>query len=840
MAAASPTSAPELIDLLRKSGIWPAADLESRLAAAGPVTGDAAQAANFLIRVGLLTEFQARILLGGKYRGFRLGAYVIRDQIGRGGMGAVYLAHHEALRRPVAIKVLMPTDKAAAARVNVGRFLREARSAAALDHPNIVRIFDVAQLGEVHYLVMEYVEGQTLEQLVTANGPLSSGRAVEYVLQAAAGLEHAYQKGFVHRDIKPANLILAKDGTLKILDMGLARSEETTDQVTEAFDKGAVVGTADYISPEQAMNAPDLDIRADIYSLGATFHTLVTGRPPFSGNTTQKLMQHQIKEAPSLATLDKTFPPELADVVTKMMRKRPAERYQTPGEVMAALGPWLSNTSHVVAALSRAESRSSTDLQRTLNEVVTGSTRRLPAAPEAPPNRRPALPYVVGAVAAVALCAAAAGGLALYALSGSPDKVVATAPQLRPGPTSPANPAPPPPERQSPPPAPPAVLPPAVVYLFDATPLADFRERWRTQWRNVATKTQAAGPEHIVVGRTGDGALPEGWQLENTRADTVSQVSVEAIDGEKALGLVLLEGLPITKMRTPRFDTSRPKLKLKILYMTQAAEGHAQVRTLSAEPRYIPPYDLGNLPATSGKWATLELLIDPKASTMCRLEFDTGTIPRGKALWIRSLDVTDGVGPATSRVAALPASPLPPGSKVLYSSKFDEIEPFVETSTTVENDKMHKVPKVKSRTGAGKAPAEWQLMSWNPETVQEVSAGEWKGANALGIRTAGGEATTLLFGPEVTFGGTQTRVRIEYAIRGTAGMSSVKLMQRTPDQLDAREVERLPATSGAWQTADFELDVRAANSGHLEVHTSGLPVGETLWLKSITVYLPAS
>ena len=158
MAAASPTSAPELLGLVQKSRIWPDADLSARLAAMPPPPDDAAKAAAHLVKHGLLTAFQARILLGGKYRGFRLGAYVIRDQVGQGGMGAVYLAHHETLRRPVAIKVLTPGETGPTSNVNVGRFLREARSAAALDHPNIVRIFDVAQLGETHYLVMEYVE----------------------------------------------------------------------------------------------------------------------------------------------------------------------------------------------------------------------------------------------------------------------------------------------------------------------------------------------------------------------------------------------------------------------------------------------------------------------------------------------------------------------------------------------------------------------------------------------------------------------------------------------------------------------------------------------------------
>jgi len=769
-----------------------------------------------------VTAFQARVLAGGKYRGFRLGAYVIRDQIGQGGMGAVYLAHHETLRRPVAIKVLAPADKSSA-RVNVGRFLREARSAAALDHPNIVRIFDVAQLGAMHYLVLEYVDGQTLEELVAAGGPVACGRAVEYVLQAAAGLEHAYLKGFVHRDIKPANLILAKDGTLKILDMGLARSEGTADQITEAFDKGAVVGTADYISPEQAMNAPDLDIRADIYSLGATFYTLVTGKPPFSGNTTQKLMQHQIKEVPSLATLDKTFPPGLAAVVSKMMRKRPADRYQTPGEVMAALGPWLSNTSQVVAALSRTDSRSSTDLRQTLSEVVSGGTTRLPA----PSKRRAGLPYLAAGVAAACLCMLAVGVVAYYGLGRSPSPAVAAREPVNPA-APPAN--PPAVTPPTPPPAPPAT-PKAgrgAVFAFEAGPLADFRQQWRTDAANPS-----AALTETIDSTNGEGKLPEGWQRMNYKPGTVSEVAIDTVGGVKALGLTTVEGPPSTMVFTAQFDATAPALKVRLEYRTDGAVGQGGLKfrqTVPPTPDY--GWDIAKLPATNGEWVVREFALDARTAERGQVEFHTGWLDPGKTLWVKSLAVTSGDAPAVG--------PLPAGAKVVYRSKFDELVPFAETSTTVENDKKHKVPKVSFRTGAGKSPPEWQTMSWNPDTVQVVTAAEWRGAKAYGVRTAAGEATTMLFGPEIPLAGPKTRVRIEYAIPGAAGVSYVRLMQSAPSHADAREVERLPATAGAWQTADFELDTRNATAGHLEIHTAGLPVGETVWLKSITVYQPAN
>ena len=146
------------------------------------------------------------------------------------------------------------------------------------------------------------------------------------------------------------------------------------------------------------------------------------------------------------------------------------------------------------------------------------------------------------------------------------------------------------------------------------------------------------------------------------------------------------------------------------------------------------------------------------------------------------------------------------------------------------------MPKVGKRAGAGKPPAEWQLMSWNAETVQEVTAADWKGAKAFGFRTAAGEATTILFGPEVTFAGPRVRARVEYAIPGKAGVSHVRFKASQPTQLDARDLDKLPATGGAWQTADFALDRQDSTAGHLELHTSGLPVGETVWVKSVTVY----
>ncbi len=401
MAAISPpASTAEFLELVRASGILKAGSLEERLASLSNLPPDPNRTAQILIQQGILTRFQASQLLAGKHKGFRLGSYIIKDRLGQGGMGTVYLAEHLTLRRKVALKVL-PPQRGAEHKVNVERFLREARSAAALDHPNIIRIHDISQQGEIHYLGLEYVEGQTLDQILRS-GATSPSRAVGFIAQAAAGLQHAHEKGFVHRDIKPSNLILAKDGTVKIVDMGLARSfNNIEDHLTEMMDKGAAVGTVDYIAPEQALCDPNIDIRADIYSLGATFYALVTGKPPFEGSTSQKLLQHQMKMVPDLSDRDPTFPPKLSLVVSKMMAKKPEERYQKPGEVIAALAPWLSDDGgkKVVVGISGTNEGGSGILQETIDEISSKRTKRTKTRKPVPSSRNRWIKWGAGAAA---------------------------------------------------------------------------------------------------------------------------------------------------------------------------------------------------------------------------------------------------------------------------------------------------------------------------------------------------------------------------------------------------------------------------------------------------------
>jgi serine/threonine protein kinase len=264
----------------------------------------------------------------------------VLEQLGAGGMGQVYLCSHLFMRRLVAIKVL-PLAKVAQPS-SLARFYREARAAAALDHPNIVRAYDSDQEGDLHFLVMEYVDGPSLQQVVHKHGPLAVSRATHYIRQAALGLQHLHETGLVHRDIKPSNILVDRQGTVKILDLGLSRFfHDQRDMLTRNLDDHSILGTADYLAPEQALDSHEVDIRADIYSLGATFYFLLTGRPLFQGKgLSQKLLSHQFKEPTPLRELRPEVPEELAAVIGRMMAKDPAARYPVPAAVVEALDPW--------------------------------------------------------------------------------------------------------------------------------------------------------------------------------------------------------------------------------------------------------------------------------------------------------------------------------------------------------------------------------------------------------------------------------------------------------------------------------------------------------------------
>jgi serine/threonine protein kinase len=342
----APATVPEFLELVRKSGLAPENKLDELLgrhrATGSPQTVD--QAAALLVRDAQLTFFQSKQLKLGRYKRFTIGSkYRLLELIGAGGMGAVYLCEHTLMKRLVALKVL-PVEKLDD-HSNLERFYREARAVAALDHPNIVRAYDIDQYEKLHFLVMEYVDGHSLQEIVTKYSlekkAFDPVRAAHYIAQAAVGMQHAHELGMVHRDIKPGNLLLDRTGVIKVLDMGLARFfNKQQDSVTEKYDEKCVLGTADYLAPEQAVSNV-VDVRADIYSLGGTLYFMLTGQTPFpDGTIAAKLVAHQTREPRGVETLRTDVPPGILAVLRKMMAKSVEQRYQQPIEVAEALAEW--------------------------------------------------------------------------------------------------------------------------------------------------------------------------------------------------------------------------------------------------------------------------------------------------------------------------------------------------------------------------------------------------------------------------------------------------------------------------------------------------------------------
>ena len=306
--------------------------------------------------------------------------YRIVELIGRGGMGDVYRAEHRLMSRSVALKVI--NQELVRNAQAVERFRREVQAAARLTHPNIVTAHDAEQAGDVHYLVMEYVDGTDLSEVVKQQGPLDVSQACDYIAQAANGLQHAHEQGMVHRDVKPHNLMVTREGQVKILDFGLAtlardpgygiQDEETApasggrqspddpespaspDPARDARSPnpesrhlttaGTMMGTPDFISPEQAGDARSVDIRSDVYSLGCTLYYLLTGRPPFDeGSVMDRVKAHAESETTPIQSVRVDVPDELAEVIRRMMAKDPAERFQSPTEVADALAPFVDD-----------------------------------------------------------------------------------------------------------------------------------------------------------------------------------------------------------------------------------------------------------------------------------------------------------------------------------------------------------------------------------------------------------------------------------------------------------------------------------------------------------------
>lgn len=327
----SEPSAKSFVSLLERSGIVDQESLDSALASLSQKTNGEAiaaeQVSQHLIDEGLITDWHTGKLMNGKYKGFFLGKYKLLSHLGTGGMSSVYLAEHSLSGHKRAIKVL--PKKKVADKSYLDRFYLEARAAASLDHPNVVRIYDICNEGITHFMVMEYVCGADLYEIVKADGFLPIEKAVSYCVHAAEGLTHAHQRDLVHRDIKPANLLRMDDGTIKILDLGLALvNQEDSESLTLLYNE-KVMGTADYLAPEQAVNSHSVDHRADIYSLGCTLYFLLTGHPPFpKGTLAQRIAMHQTTDPADIRESRPDCPAELTEICRQMMMKNPDHRYQ--------------------------------------------------------------------------------------------------------------------------------------------------------------------------------------------------------------------------------------------------------------------------------------------------------------------------------------------------------------------------------------------------------------------------------------------------------------------------------------------------------------------------------
>jgi serine/threonine protein kinase len=331
-------TAEQLFKNLSVSGLMTTDDVSALMATLpkGERREDAQFIAQELVRQGKLTRYQANALYQGKTKGFIFGEYTVLDRVGAGGMGQVYKAQHRRMERIVALKVLPPS--ATTSPDAVQRFQREVKAAARLLHPNIVTAFDAGEAGGVYFLVMEYVEGWDLAELPKERGPLSESDAISYILQAAKALQFAHSMGVIHRDIKPANLLLDHTGTVKVLDMGLARLDSTSATPSDLTHSGQVMGTVDFMAPEQANDTRHVDGRADIYSLGCTLYRIVTGQNVYRGETVvERMMAHRDKPIPSMRVARPDVSDALDQVFRKMVAKRPEDRYQTMDEVVTAL-----------------------------------------------------------------------------------------------------------------------------------------------------------------------------------------------------------------------------------------------------------------------------------------------------------------------------------------------------------------------------------------------------------------------------------------------------------------------------------------------------------------------
>ncbi|HBI43456.1 MAG TPA: hypothetical protein DDY78_11450 [Planctomycetales bacterium] len=325
-----------------RSGLFDQPQLDAILAAVPPGQRETAKAlADYMVRNGWLSRYQAQKLLKGAAIGLVLGPYQVLAPIGKGGMGVVYLARDRRDERLAALKVLAPHK--AEGRM-LARFQREMEISQKVDHAHIALTYEVGKYHGAYFIAMEYIPGKNLFHLVTDDGPLRTPRAARLFAEVASGLDHAHERGLVHRDLKPSNLIVTPHDHAKVLDLGLAliQGEKVLDPAVVG-GQGYIVGSMDYIAPEQTADASKVDRRCDVYGLGCTLYFAVSGKPPFPGGTNaDKIHCHRTQEPVPLLHLNPALPPAFVQIVRKMMAKDPARRYPTAKAVEADLRAWAA------------------------------------------------------------------------------------------------------------------------------------------------------------------------------------------------------------------------------------------------------------------------------------------------------------------------------------------------------------------------------------------------------------------------------------------------------------------------------------------------------------------
>jgi serine/threonine protein kinase len=589
------TSPDVFLDLVRKSKLVEEQHLTDTVKQAPGPFAAAQDTARHLIKTGLITSFQAQQLLVGRYKGFFLrdGQFKVLQPLGRGGMGTVYLCEHLQLSRRVAIKVL--AREHARDRSTLERFQREARAAAALDHPNIVRVHDVSVSEDLALLVMEYVEGTNLQEVVKREGPIPHCKAVGYAQQAAAGLLHAHERGIIHRDVKPANLLLGPCGTIKVLDMGLARFLHKEESLTQKLGMDSVLGTADFMSPEQAIAGKSIDARTDVYSLGVTLYTLICGRTPFDGSTTQKLLAHQLRDPVPAHEVQPRVPAALSAILDRMMAKNRDQRYATVAEVLVALAPFSDAPMALPAGT------------------------QLPRRPRAHRSRR----LLVAAAALVLLVAGVLG--AGWSLGWGRAR-----PQNDQAAVVPANPSPPPATEESkPPPAQPSrPASPAVVAQPTEKELYRLDLMMQGPFLSRIEKRELSGAP----------AFPDSWSGHCWKEESVAEVLAQRVAGSMALGFRNLEGEATCQLCTNLsgalggLEQGR-RYVLRVQYQGEK-EANGAVYVRKGDFSHIA---FAQLKSTSGRWEVVEVPFDQEADQAKDLAFCTTVSGPDTTLFIRSV-----------------------------------------------------------------------------------------------------------------------------------------------------------------------------------------------------------